>query len=567
MKLETFFEKFDRLADAPNAVAKMRELTLELAVQGKLVEQRPAEGDGHALLKLIHKKNPPSHSEPEAESLDAELPGFPVSWAPSKLGEVAEIIRGVSFPGSAKSETRSDGEVACLRTASVQAEIDWDDLIYISPSHVSRADQWVAPNDIMISMANSYALVGKVAIVRKVPQKATFGAFLAAIRPILIEPYFLLYVLRSPRMQAAFRASSSQTTNIANISLGRMRPLPFPLPPLIEQKRIVAKVDELMALCDRLEAQQQEREARHATLARASLARFADAPTPAKLPLLFHPSYPIFPTDLRKSILNLAVRGKLVPQDPKDEPAAASVEQVRKDAKKAIRNGIIRRHGLEETLDDRDLSDLPLGWRWTRLVEVTRPVPYAIKRGPFGSAIRKDMFVLTGFKVYEQQHAISGDFTKGSYYINEAKFDELSAFELFPGEILVSCSGTVGKVAIVPTNIDRGIINQALLKLSLHQSALLNDYFLILFPAFFMETDTLTNLAGTAQKNIPGMDVLKAMPFPLPPFAEQRRIVAKVDQLMAFVDELERLIDASQISAKVLLDAVVAELAGPLPSQ
>ena len=100
-----------------------------------------------------------------------------------------------------------------------------------------------------------------------------------------------------------------------------MRPLPFPLPPLAEQKRIVAKVDELMALCDRLEAQQQERETRHAALARASLARFADAPTPANLPFLFHPSYAIPPADLRKSILTLAVQGKLVPQDPNDEPA------------------------------------------------------------------------------------------------------------------------------------------------------------------------------------------------------------------------------------------------------
>ena len=98
--------------------------------------------------------------------------------------------------------------------------------------------------------------------------------------------------------------------------------LPVPLPPLAEQKRIVAKVDELMALCDRLEAQQQERETRHAALARASLARFADAPTPANLHFLFHTSYTIPPADLRKSILTLAVQGKLVPQDPNDEPAA-----------------------------------------------------------------------------------------------------------------------------------------------------------------------------------------------------------------------------------------------------
>jgi type I restriction enzyme S subunit len=278
------------------------------------------------------------------------------------------------------------------------------------------------------------------------------------------------------------------------------------------------------------------------------------------LEVLFHPSFSIPPSDLRKSILTLAVQGKLVPQDPEDEPAEVSIERVSKDAKQAIRDGIIRRHGLDEATDDSDLSELPFGWRWSRLVEVTRPVQYAIKRGPFGSAIRKDMFVPTGFKVYEQQHAIYGDFTAGRYYIDQAKFDELCAFELHPGEILVSCSGTVGKVAIVPESIEPGIINQALLKLSLHQAALLNEYFLILFPAFFMETDTLTNLSGTAQKNIPGMDVLKAMPFPLPPLAEQRRIVAKVDELMALVDALETQLATARTTAANLLAAAVAEL-------
>ena len=102
----------------------------------------------------------------------------------------------------------------------------------------------------------------------------------------------------------------------------------IPLPPLAEQKRIVAKVDELMALCDRLEAQQQERETQQAALARAAVARFADAPTPANLELLFHKSYSVSPADLRKTILTLAVQGKLVPQDPNDEPASNFLSQI-----------------------------------------------------------------------------------------------------------------------------------------------------------------------------------------------------------------------------------------------
>src|SRR5439155_16952784 len=117
---------------------------------------------------------------PQAEDVDSAPTNVPSNWASAKLGEVTKIIRGVSFPGSAKSKTHSDGDVACLRTASVQAEIHWNDLIFISPNFLNRTDQWVAPNDIMISMANSYELVGKVAIVRQVPQRATFGAFVAA---------------------------------------------------------------------------------------------------------------------------------------------------------------------------------------------------------------------------------------------------------------------------------------------------------------------------------------------------------------------------------------------------
>ncbi|MGV6818763.1 MAG: restriction endonuclease subunit S [Thiotrichales bacterium] len=108
----------------------------------------------------------------------------------------------------------------------------------------------------------------------------------------------------------------------------------------------------------------------------------------------------------------------------------------------------------------------------------------------------------SGYKVYEQQNAIKDDFSLGQYYITDEKFNELRSFEVRPNDIIISCSGTVGKVAIAPSWMEPGIINQALLKLSLNENALTNRYFKILFPAFYMKTETLSELQGTAQKNM-----------------------------------------------------------------
>jgi len=523
MRLETFFEEFDLFADALDAIAKMRELVLELAIQGALVPHLPEE--------------PAVPYNSVDDDMPLNISEVPENWRVVLLSDAIKNRSGNSK--LIKGRLHKEPGLERFQAFSASGPDVWCDDF----EHEGRA---IIVSAVGARCGKAFKASGK--------WSAIANTNIARPEPTLFDLDFAYLVLNNEHFWV--RGGSAQPFVKFPPSLDRH----FALPPLAEQRRIVAKVDELMALCDRLEAQQQERETRHAALARASLACFADAPTPANLDLLFHKSYTIPPSDLRKAILTLAVEGKLVPQDATDEPASVSVDLVAKDARKAVRDGVIRRHGLDEQFDDSELPEQPPGWRWTRLPEVTRPVPYAIKRGPFGSAIRKDMFVPTGFKIYEQQHAISGDFTKGRYYINAAKFEELSAFELHPDEILVSCSGTVGKVAIVPKNIERGIINQALLKLSLHQSALLNEYFLILFPAFFMETETLANLSGTAQKNIPGMEVLRAMPFPLPPLAEQRRVVAKVDELMALVDALEVHLATARATAETLAEAVIAEL-------
>ncbi len=267
MDAQQFLAEFGHIANAPGGVARLRELILDLAIRGELLTASDHASDARTLLseieifraELIHagKMRRPT---PQPEIQDAELIfSLPKGWAFERLGNVCEIVRGVTFPSSKKQTSRTAGSVACLRTSNVQAEVDWNDLIFIDEDFVGREDQWVQKGDTMISMANSYELVGKVALVREVREPATFGGFIAAVRPHVLEPDYLYLVLRSPYMQASMRRTASQTTNIANISLGGMRPIPTPIPPKEEQSRIVTKVDELMALCDKLEAQQQAR--------------------------------------------------------------------------------------------------------------------------------------------------------------------------------------------------------------------------------------------------------------------------------------------------------------------
>ena len=149
---------------------------------------------------------------------------------------------------------------------------------------MGRQDQLIQHHDIVMSMANSRELVGKVALIEHIPHaEATFGGFLGVLRPRKIDPLYAMAVLRTPYARSLLIDSSSQTTNIANVSLAKLRPLPFPLPPEAEQSRIVTRVEELMQLCDALEAKGRLEAAQHARLVSTLLATLTDSPSPEAL--------------------------------------------------------------------------------------------------------------------------------------------------------------------------------------------------------------------------------------------------------------------------------------------
>ena len=181
---------------------------------------------------------------------------------PQPLGEIAHIVRGISFPRGAKSLAPREGYIACLRTANVQRYVEWDNLWFVPTEQVKRPEQFVHPGDILISTANSYELVGKVALVSAMPRQATIGAFISLIRPRAgVDPKYLYHQLAWGRTQSRIRETASTTTNISNVSTKKLAALELDLPPIDEQRRIVAelekqfpRIDEAVANLKRVKA-------------------------------------------------------------------------------------------------------------------------------------------------------------------------------------------------------------------------------------------------------------------------------------------------------------------------
>mgnify|MGYP001576320142 CR=1 FL=1 len=539
MILETFFEKFDQLADAPNAVAKMRELVLQLAVTGKLVEPDSKDSPASALLAsaatqraslLAERKIKARPSTPvKADEQPFELPP---GWEWARLSDVGYEL-GQKIPDKRFTYIDVGGIDSDKGHISERVE-------KLEPGDApSRARKLVARDTVIYSTVRPYLL--NIAIVDQDfdPEPIASTAF-GILHPFAgINNRYLFYWLRSAPftayVQAGMKGMAYPAINDEKFYSGFVA-----LPPLAEQKRIVAKVDELMALCDRLETQLQERDRRHAALAHASLARFADAPTPANLNFLFHPSYTISPANLRKSILTLAVQGKLVPQDPNDEPAETR-----------LLPPVTRPKDEQETP-----FELPDSWRWIQLGQVSE----LINGDRSKNYPNKAEYVQEGVAWINTGH-IEPDGTLSTdsmYYITREKFDSLRSGKVRPGDLVYCLRGaTLGKTAII-TQFEEGAVASSLVIIRL--CAAVDPRFAYRFLTSPLGREQIFQFDnGSAQPNLSANNVKKYW-LPLPPLAEQRRIVAKVDQLMALVDELETQLAHSRDTAVKLMEAVVAEL-------
>ncbi|MBI2882369.1 MAG: restriction endonuclease subunit S [Candidatus Methylomirabilis oxyfera] len=510
MKLATFLEKFDQLADAPNAVEKMRELVLRLAFSGGLTGKRPT------------------------------ADGVPDGWGTRTIESIsASISSGFACSRSHQVE----GGHVHLRTHNISTlgTLNFDLMVRIDPKMVDPQKASIRAGDILFNNTNSQELVGKTSLVDR-DYDYGFSNHITRIRlKDGIFPGFVVFYLTLLRNSGYFARLCTRWINQAAVNTDTLKEQTIPLPPLAEQKRIVAKVEELMALCDRLEAQQQERQTRHSALARASLARFADAPTPANLDFLFHPSYTIPPADLRKTILSLAVQGKLVPQDPNDEPASELLERLSRELSPEKRR---RQAAPLQPLPAESLQyELPESWTWARFRDVAIIASNLVNPNEF----------------LDFNHLAPDNIEKGNGVLlpcTTVREDKVisSNHRFYPGQIVYSkIRPNLAKVVVVDfdglCSADMYPID-ALIDAFFFQRYMLSESFLVQA----VKTDT-----RVAMPKINQME-LNALAVPVPPLAEQRRIVAKVDQLMALVDQLETQLAASRATAANLLSALVAEL-------
>ncbi len=169
-------------------------------------------------------------------------------------------------------------------------------------------------------------------------------------------------------------------------------------------------------------------------------------------------------------------------------------------------------------------------WITVTLGDVVERGSAGLRRGPFGGAIKKEMFVAEGYKVYEQKHAIYGDFGAGGYFISPAKFQEMQAFAIQPDDLLISCSGTMGRIAIVPRNASPGIINQALMRIRPDQQKMLPVFLKRLLETPEVQNDLFGSASGSAMKNVKPLEEIRGSKFRIPSLSEQKRIAGILDQ-------------------------------------
>ena len=555
---------YERISDAEDAIPRLRGLVLDLAVRGKLVEQDAGDEPAAELLKraIASKRHIRSErginrgEDPEFSELEGES-DLPAHWVGAYLADFGLVLGGKRLPAGASFSPEATDHIYIRVTDMKNGSIVSDGLKYISADVQNQISKYtIDSDDIYITIAGTIGDVGEV------PEafhghNLTENAAKIVFREIDRE--FLIRALRSKGVQDQFTEKTKQMAQ-PKLALKRILGARIPFPPLAEQHRIVAKVDELMALCDQLEQARAGREAVRDRLTTASLARMTahdtsaeDFPTHAAFALEALPAFTTRPDQiktLRQTIMNLAVRGKLVKQDRANGSGAKLMAN--------IASSIGPR---KFTRVDHNLIDfaVPEGWDLQCLDAITQDGP---KNGLSPTKTENP----TAPKAITLTATTSGQFDGRHFKHVDVPLEAAEAFWLQPNDLLFQRGNTpeyVGMAAIYDGPEREFLYPDLIMRVRIYSEIDLR--FVHLWCISPVARNYLMANATGAQKTMPKINqgVLKALPIPLPPLAEQHRIVAKVDALMALCDQLEASLTTSTNTRSKLLNALLHEALEP----
>ena len=565
MVLNMLFDNYDLLMDSPNSTVKMRKLILQLAVQGKLVEQDPTNEPASELLKHIKAEKEKLIAEGKIKKQkplppiteDEILYELPRGWEWVRLGDICNQITD----GTHHTPHYVNQGVPFLSVKDIsKGKIDFSNTRFVTKEEHEKLIKRCKPEFENIL----FTKVGTTGIAKVVDVNVEFSIFVSVallkFSKDKLYPYFLEYLLNSPlaRKQSA---ESTQGIGNKNLVIRDIARFLIPIPPLTEQKRIVSKVDQLMQICDQLDACQKKASTKYESLNDAALEKLLSAKNLEEFAehwqflcndfeLIYND--PAHVNKLRRAILQLAVQGKLAPQDPNDEPASVLLEKIGKEKERLVKEGKIKKQKpLPDISKDEKPFDLPAGWEFVRLQETID-----VRDGTHDSpkdAIGQDTYPLVTSKNFDNG-TIKFDEARRISSEDHFNISKRSFVERY--DILFSMiGGNLGNQVMVIDDRPFSVKNVALFKY--YDRELTSPFYIKKFMehlALYLQSKAV----GGAQPFV-SLGFLRKLVIALPPVAEQHRIVAKVDELMALCDTLKARLNDAQTTQVQLADAVVEQ--------
>lgn len=549
-------------------IKKLRELILELAVRGKLVPQDPSDEPASVLLERIAAEKSKLIKEgkvrktktlPEISSNEKPF-DIPKSWRWVRVADIGSVFNGNSISANIKEIKYSNNLDGMPYIATKDIEYGFESLNYINGVSIPFNEKSfkVAHKGAVLICAEGGSAGRKCGIAE---QDICFGNKLFANELFSgVLPRFILTAYLSSAFYNQF--SELMTGIIGGISSANFITILIPIPPTNEQLRIVSKVDELMLLCDQLEQQTEISIDAHASLVEVLLATLTDSADANELAQnwarVSEHFATLFTTEqsieaLKQTLLQLAVMGKLVPQDPADEPAAVLLEKIAAEKAQLIKDKKIKPQKLLPPIaEEEQLFDLPPGWGWCRLDDICNGITSGSTPPKSFFSEDKGVPYLKVYNIKNQQI----DFEYKSQFVEENYHaSTLKRSLLVPGDVVMNIVGPpLGKIAIIPSTYPEWNCNQAIVMFRPIVSELNKYIYTYLISGMFLDKIELIGTAG--QDNI-SVTKSRSILLPTPPVLEQHRIVAKVDELMKICDQLKANLQQSQETQVQLTDALI----------